>query len=68
MVLPLRPNKTVRLRSQVWWLTPIISALEPEDGKPEASLGYVASPYFKKEKEETRGRQGEEGKRREGWS
>lgn len=37
-----------------------ISALEPEDCKPEASLGYMASPYFKKEKEETRGRQGEE--------
>lgn len=44
----------------MWWLMPIISTLEPEDHKPEASLGHVASPYFKKEKEETRGRQGEE--------
>lgn len=64
MVLPLCPNKTAKRRSQAWWLTPIISALEPEASKPEASkpeasLGYMASPYFKKEKEETRGRQGE---------
>jgi hypothetical protein len=42
------------LRQQAWWCTPLISVLEAEAGgslvELEASLGYTARPYQKKER------------------
>jgi hypothetical protein len=42
-----------QLEAQVWWYTPVISALgrlRQEDCESKASLEYIVRPYLKKKK------------------